>query len=243
MKFNLEFLRRHVEIGSFNTLDEAKEAATKYEKENKHTFTKRDYDFFDMCFIIKGYPDQGLDVLTYFRDLVYKGPEKEWELQTETLVKTLTYRGVIVNLYDDDAGQSYYFRYRDLDNRICSEGCGSWNLDYMGVIRYTIDRMLDIIGMGDTFAPYYGTKLRFINQEHTVAELTHRLETIACYVSIEPLNKDEILALAKKDIENWCKSPEYLKAEQERLDAVKKGDRGKMYLRELIAEMEQEKNK
>lgn len=240
MEYKLVYERKRDTIGTFKTLKAAQKAAKKYEIEHKSSFTSRDYDFFDMCFIITATPQRGLNLKTYYRRLVENGPDKEWVLEQEVLVKKFTYRGVKIWLYDDDAGQCYYFRYRNSYNHIETMSCGGWNPDYMPEVRYYIDEMLDNIAGGDMFKPYYGTQLKYINKKHTRARLTHRLEVVKDY-DCAGMTKEELYKIAVQDIEAFCNTPAYLKAEEERLQAIKNGDRGKMYFTDLIREEMEEK--
>jgi hypothetical protein len=57
-----------------------------------------------------------------------------------TPFKTINYRGVNIDFYDDDYGQSTYFYYKgELYN------CGTYNLDFEEEARYIVDHDLDFI--------------------------------------------------------------------------------------------------
>jgi hypothetical protein len=54
--------------------------------------------------------------------------------------KTVTYRGVTIDFYDDDNGQSTYFYYKDeLYN------CGTYNFGYEDEMHYIVDCDLDYV--------------------------------------------------------------------------------------------------
>lgn len=54
------------------------------------------------------------------------------------LYQTVIYRGVKVNVYDDDYGQCFYFKYKGKEY-----SCGTYNTDYYGEIISVIDDDLD----------------------------------------------------------------------------------------------------
>lgn len=232
------------ELGEFTTLEAAKRAIAKYLKENPVPVEKRHIGHADCpCCTIIQEPVEGLDIITHWK-LPYEPGYKRWIVDDdkENFVKTIEYRGIKVNVYADDCGQCYYIRWRGKHNDIQKDSCGSYNPDYEDVARYRVDEMLDHIAGGNQFEPYYGTELRYINPEHTHAELTHRLQSVQIYNKEQGdfTNEDDLLAKAKIDIENFCNSPEYLKAEEERLKAIESGDTGKMYFSDLIKKMESE---
>lgn len=52
-------------------------------------------------------------------------------------VETYTYKGIDVDIYDDDCGQELYFYYKDE-----LYGCGTFNSDYKTVVEYVINKDL-----------------------------------------------------------------------------------------------------
>src|SRR5574344_1229532 len=70
--------------------------------------------------------------------------------------KTVTYRGVTIDFYDDDNGQSTYFYYK---NELYN--CGTYNFDYENEMHYIVDCDLDYIAevrLGDEYTIIYRKK-------------------------------------------------------------------------------------
>lgn len=231
------------ELGNFDSLDKAKRAAINYERKHAHEIPYHDDHCHKPQFEITATPDEGLDEIKYYRQL-WSNKRERWYKQDykEDFECTVVYRGVTVNVYCDDYGQCYYIKWRNKLGSISSEAGDGWDPDYMNVVHWCIDNMLDRIAENSAFEPYYGTMLTYINPEHTKAELTHRLESVQIYDKEQGdfIDEDDLLAKAKIDIENFCNSPEYLKAEEERLKAIEAGDTGKMYFSDLMKKMESE---
>ncbi len=70
----------------------------------------------------------------------YKDPEC-FDMEEE-LEDSFIYRGVAVNVYEDDYGQCYYFKCM-INGELHESSCGGWNPDYKTVITNEIDYMLD----------------------------------------------------------------------------------------------------
>jgi hypothetical protein len=75
--------------------------------------------------------------------------------------KTVNYRSIPIDFYDDDNGQRVYFYYKDkLYN------CGTYNLDYENEMHYIVDCDLDYVAevrCGDNVTIIYRKK----NELHT----------------------------------------------------------------------------
>lgn len=231
-----------IEVGIFSTLKKAKHAANEYLKNNPLPKEKWHIDH-GSCprFEIVAEPEVGVQTIIYWK-LPYQPGYKRWRINDDSkdLVTVVKYRNIDVNVYEDDYGQCYYLRWRNQENKIQEENCGSYNPDYEEVVRYCIDNMLDHIAGRNIFGPYYGTELRYIDPDHKQFELTHRMESVKIYDSADFSSKEEMIEQAKKDIDAYCHAPEYVQAEEERLKAIENGDTGKMYLHELINKMESE---
>ena len=60
----------------------------------------------------------------------------------EDLVDHFMYKGVAVNVYEDDYGQCYYYKFK-WNDEIQHGGCGTYNLEYKDYISSEIDYMLE----------------------------------------------------------------------------------------------------
>lgn len=135
------------------------------------------------------------------------------------------YRGMQVNIYNDDNSQCFDYEIFDAnDNKVCQGSCGTYNFDYESEPKFMIDEMLDIITRSDK---PHGI-LRFVDHEHTTIILQHRNTIIKTYTITPAHDLDDITKIAFDDLMEYCSTPEYLAAE-ERLAA------GKLYWDELIA--------
>ena len=218
------------------TLEEAKKSSNEFIKEHPAPLKARNCRH--VCaprIIIAQEPETGVDLITHWR-LPYENGYKRWKTvdDSSSVRDVVNYRGVEVKVYIDDYGQSYYIRWRNKYNQIESANCGAYNPDYMGMIEYFIDNMLDHIAGGNMFEPYYGVSLDYQDHDHKKIVLTYRRDIIQIYDSAMFDSDKDAINQAKLDIDLYCHSPEYLKEEAERLEAIKNGDTGKMYLHELM---------
>lgn len=65
------------------------------------------------------------------------------------LYQTVTYRGVKIDVYDDDYGQCFYFTYKGHEY-----SCGTYNTDYYGEIISVVDDDLDENFYVDPMSPH-----------------------------------------------------------------------------------------
>ena len=136
------------------------------------------------------------------------------------------YRGMQVNIYNDDNSQCFDYEIFDVNgNKVCQGSCGTYNFDYESEPKFMIDEMLDVITRSDK---PHGI-LRFVDHEHTTIILQHRNTIIKTYTITPAHDLDDITKIAFDDLMEYCSTPEYLAAEEERLAA------GKLYWDELIA--------
>lgn len=136
------------------------------------------------------------------------------------------YRGMTVNIYNDDPGQCFDYEIFDVNgNKVRQGSCGTYNPDYESEPKFIIDEMLDIITRSDE---PHGI-LRFADHEHTTITLQHRGTIIKTYTITPVHDLDDITKIAFDDLMEYCSTPEYLAAKEERLAA------GKLYFDELIA--------
>lgn len=146
---------------------------------------------------------------------------------------SFNYRGMTVNIYNDDPGQCFDYEIFNANGRKVRQGsCGAYNPDYENEPKFIIDEMLDIITCSDK---PHGI-LRFVDHEHTTITLQHRGTIIKTYTITSVHNLDDITKIAFDDLMEYCSTPEYLAAEEERLAA------GKLYLDELIAQAKRGNN-
>ena len=144
-------------------------------------------------------------------------------------VTTYTYRGIDVDIFEDDYGQCYYFYYNDE-----SISCGTYNLDYESYVKYVIDRDLDkIMDFSIVDDKFFGAYCKYANHEHTKVAFTFRGELIDTY-DIDENDKDSIIKICKK-CENILiklfEDPEFIKMEEERKA------NGNLYFSEMIDEV------
>lgn len=136
------------------------------------------------------------------------------------------YRGMQVNIYNDDNNQCFDYEIFDVNgNKVCQGSCGTYNFDYESEPKFMIDEMLDVITRSDK---PHGI-LRFVDHEHTTITLQHRNTIIKTYTITPAHDLDDIIKIAFDDLMEYCSTPEYLTAEEERLAA------GKLYFDELMA--------
>ena len=136
------------------------------------------------------------------------------------------YRGMQVDIYNDDPGQCFDYEIFDVNgNKVCQGSCGTYNFDYES-------EPLDIITCSDK---PHGI-LRFADHEHTTITLQHRNTIIKTYTITPAHDLDDITKIAFDDLMEYCSTPEYLAVEEERLAA------GKLYLDEIIAKTKRGNN-
>ena len=146
---------------------------------------------------------------------------------------SFNYRGMLVDIYNDDSGQCFDYEIFDVNgNKVCQGSCGTYNLDYESEPKFIIDEMLDIITRSDE---PHGI-LRFADNEHTTITLQHRDTIIKTYTITPAHDLDYITKIAFDDLIEYCSTPEYLAAEEERLAA------GKLYWDEIIAKTKRGNN-
>lgn len=139
---------------------------------------------------------------------------------------SFNYRGMRVDIYDDDPGQCFDYEIFDVNgNKVCQGSCGTYNFDYESEPKFMIDEMLDVITRIDE---PHGI-LRFADHEHTTITLQHRSTIIKTYTITPVHDLDDITRIAFEDLVDYCSTPEYLAAEEERIAA------GKLYFDELMA--------
>lgn len=76
-------------------------------------------------------------------------------IQNSNFVETYTYRGISVDIYNDDYGQQFYCTLFGED-----VGFGAFNLNYREDLEYLIDEKLDVIAR---FPKFHGSCLRWFN--------------------------------------------------------------------------------
>lgn len=59
-------------------------------------------------------------------------------MNKEDYIKTVEIDGIKVDIGMDDYGQCYYFEYTDKDGEFHQYSCGTYNMDYMFDILYTV---------------------------------------------------------------------------------------------------------
>ena len=135
------------------------------------------------------------------------------------------YRGMTVNIYNDDPGQCFDYEIFDANGRKVRQGsCGAYNPDYESEPKFIIDEILDVI----TYSDRPHGILRFADHEHTTITLQHRSTIIKTYTITPVHNLDDITKIAFDDLMEYCSTPEYLAAEEKRLAA------GKLYFDEFM---------
>lgn len=75
--------------------------------------------------------------------------------QDSNFVETYTYRGISVDIYNDDYGQQFYCTLFGEE-----VGFGAFNLNYREDLEYLIDEKLDVI---TRFSKFHGSCLRWFN--------------------------------------------------------------------------------
>jgi hypothetical protein len=136
--------------------------------------------------------------------------------------KTHKYRGISVDIFDDDAGQCFYFYYKGK-----SYGCGTYNLFPEGEIESVIDRDLDFIhSFAEDNKDWFGAYLNYADINHKTARFTFRGEEIQVYDVTDGI--DTIIEDCKHKLTVLFASEEFQKMEAERKA------RGSLYFSELM---------
>jgi len=147
-------------------------------------------------------------------------------------LKTYKYRGYKIKVFNDDYGQQYYFYF----NNEC-HGCGTYNFDYEGCIRYEVDHYLDdIFDFWDLDIKYAGARLKFNNHEHTEILFTYRMDSLKIFFPNEDgtFDIEDIKKQCVKMLDELFASEEFQKSESERKAS------GNLYFSEMISQMEEE---
>lgn len=139
---------------------------------------------------------------------------------------TYIYRGIKVDVFDDDYGQQYYFYFNGR-----SIGCGAYNTDYKHCIEYEVDHYLDdIFSYSEIDKIYSGAYLKYNNHEHTEIVLTYRMDELQVWTleEGEEFDIDVIKYSGLGILDSLFESEEFKKSEAER---KAKGD---LYFNEII---------
>ncbi len=126
----------------FDALDDAKAYVLKFITDHKN-FYKTCKSLDSGCFDIRPDFEYGKDSKIYryiATEDHYKKPE--YVEIDEKVEFSFIYRGVAVNIYEDDYGQCYYFRCI-INGELIENSCGGWNPDYMTETTSAIDYILD----------------------------------------------------------------------------------------------------
>ena len=126
----------------FDSLDEAKTFVLNFIKEHED-FYKKCKSIDSGCFDI--HPDfeygKSSKIYRYIAtEDHYKNPD--YIEIDEELEDSFIYRGVAVNVYEDDYGQCYYFKCI-INGELREDSCGGWNPDYKTAVTDAIDYILD----------------------------------------------------------------------------------------------------
>ena len=142
--------------------------------------------------------------------------------EKEKYVKTYSYRGYDIDIYDDDYGQCYYFYFND--EQI---SCGTYNPFPEDVIEYVIDEFLDNVhAFGNDDGRFFGAYLRYVDHAHTTLALQFRGETLKEFDASEGVG---IIIDKCLDMLKWLFENEEFKKMEEARKA-----KGNLYLNELM---------
>lgn len=97
-------------------------------------------------------------------------------------VETYTYRGISVDIYNDDFGQQFYCTLFGEE-----VGFGAFNLNYRDDLAYLIDEKLDVITRFPRSPKFHGSCLRwFDNGGHRDIKLTYRQRILKVFLVGDP---------------------------------------------------------
>ena len=97
-------------------------------------------------------------------------------------VETYTYRGISVDIYNDDFGQQFYCTLFGEE-----VGFGAFNLNYREDLEYLIDEKLDVITRFPKSPKFHGSCLRwFDNGGHRDIKLTYRQRILKVFLVGDP---------------------------------------------------------
>lgn len=139
-----------------------------------------------VSYLIKEYLDKGQDIPKFKEEFEKKFVEyipalgdtepTEYE-RKHCYCKTHKYRGISVDIFDDDTGQCFYFYYKGK-----VYGCGTYNLFPEREIESVIDRDLDFIhSFADDNKDWFGAYLNYADVDHKTARFTLRGGEIKVY--------------------------------------------------------------
>lgn len=102
--------------------------------------------------------------------------------QDSNFVETYTYRGISVDIFNDDYGQQFYCTLFGEE-----VGFGAFNLDYRDDLEYLIDEKLDVITRFPKSPKFHGSCLRwFDNGGHRDIKLTFRQRILKVFLVGNP---------------------------------------------------------
>ena len=138
-------------------------------------------------------------------------------------IKTYSYRGYKIRVYNDDYGQQYYFYFNNQNH-----GCGAYNLDYEDCIRYEIDHYLDdYCCLEKDDDRFFGAYLKYADHEHTKMELAFRGKQFYVF-DLNKHNEEEIRQLSLEMLNELFESKKFQESEKERIA------KGNLYISELM---------
>lgn len=99
--------------------------------------------------------------------------------QNSNFVETYTYRGISVDIYNDDYGQQFYCTLFGEE-----VGFGAFNLNYREDLEYLIDEKLDVI---TRFPKFHGSSLRwFDNGGYRDIKLVYKQRILKIFLVGDP---------------------------------------------------------
>ena len=99
--------------------------------------------------------------------------------QNSNFVETYTYRGISVDIYNDDYGQQFYCTLFGEE-----VGFGAFNLNYREDLEYLIDEKLDVI---TRFPKFHGSSLRwFDNGGYKDIKLVYKQRILKIFLVGDP---------------------------------------------------------
>lgn len=116
--------------------------------------------------------------------------------QDSNFIETYTYRGISVDIYNDDYGQQFYCTLFGEE-----VGFGAFNLNYREDLEYLIDEKLDVITRFPKSPRFRGACLRWFNNgEYRDIKLTYKQRILKIFLvgNPEKLNFEQLKIDAEK---------------------------------------------
>lgn len=141
------------------------------------------------------------------------------EFQNETLVTTMEYKGYNIEIWNDDYGQCYFFKFLDKKGRPHEHSCGTYNLNYEQEVKDYIDGEVYDGTLEENMRKRFnwGRKINCSHVKSVYTNVFAKMLVLKKSGSKEiELTDDQIISLIQKEVKELKEEMSYRKEEDAR---------------------------